>query len=256
MLEIDIAKLHGHEGARPPATLIRSIQEQGFLAAFPIIVAAGNNGTFQILDGRRRTAAAEKIGLEQVLGVLAENSPAMTILAHATRSENPVAELQAYQALMRAGMSAADIARAGYASLQRVRKISKLTRLIPPIAHRVEGGEIAPSVAFQISCLAPEVQAELAKEEKVTGAIVRAYRSVARKDTMLATPGLEAIFQPPPPATIDDVIRSLSPETLQRILSELPEGDRFVTWRGKIRQALVLGHAQSCVQENFASQTA
>jgi hypothetical protein len=69
-----------------------------------------------------------------------EGDAALTILAHATRSENPVAELQAYQELQRGGMSEEQIARAGYATLQRIRKIAKLNRLIPEIAARVEKG--------------------------------------------------------------------------------------------------------------------
>ena len=70
MIDIKITKLTGHAGARPPAALICSIQDQGFLPAFPIVVAEGDNGTYQIVDGRRRTAAAVKVGLETVLAVV------------------------------------------------------------------------------------------------------------------------------------------------------------------------------------------
>jgi ParB-like chromosome segregation protein Spo0J len=248
MLALEITKLTGHENARPPAALVRSLQDQGFLPAFPIVVAQEQNEIYPILDGRRRTAAAVKAGLETVLAVVTEPalsgvegaSAALTILAHSTRSENPVAELKAYQALMRAGLSEEQIARAGYASLNRVRKIAKLNNLIPEMAAQVEAGDIAPGVAFKIAGLAPEVQEALTQEEKITGAIVRAYRSSERREAVLTTPGVEAIFQSAPPATIAEVFAALSRETLQAVLVELPAEDRFVPWRRKIRQALAL----------------
>jgi hypothetical protein len=127
---------------------------------------------------------------------MTEGDATLTILAHATRSENPVAELQAYQELQRAGMSEEQIARAGYATprwthftvkytacgaVQRIRKIAKLNRLIPEIAARVEKGEIAPGVAFQIAKMAPEIQHELVEEEKITGPVVREYRYAQRQ---------------------------------------------------------------------------
>ncbi|MGD8752604.1 MAG: ParB N-terminal domain-containing protein [Anaerolineales bacterium] len=135
-----MTKLRGHEETKPRKALVQSIQDQGFLPAFPIVVTPIGDGVYKILDGRRRTAAAEQAGLKSVLAVTMEGDAALTILAHATRSENPVAELQAYQELQRGGMSEEQIARAGYATLQRIRKIAKLNRLIPEIAARVEKG--------------------------------------------------------------------------------------------------------------------
>jgi ParB-like chromosome segregation protein Spo0J len=253
MNEIPITKLCGHEGAKPRKALVQSIRDQGFLPAFPIVVTpagdeadiigadiigADQTGGYQILDGRRRTAAALQAGLETVLAVITAGDAALTILAHATRSENPVAELRAYQELQRAGMSEEQIARAGYATLGRIRKIAKLNQLVPPIAARVECGEIAPGVAFQITRLAPEIQHELAEEEKISGPLVREYQYARRQAAKLSVPGLEQIFEPPPQAAIEDVLAALSEETLHAILAEMPAGERFITWRAKVRKAL------------------
>ena len=235
MKTIPITKLHGHADAKPRKALVQSIRDQGFLPAFPIVVTPagdGPDGGYQILDGRRRTAAALQAGLETVLAVVTEGDAALTILAHATRSENPVAELKAYQELQRAGMSEEQIARAGYATLGRIRKIAKLNHLVSPIAARAERGEIAPGVAFQITGLAPEVQHELAQEEKITGPLVREYQVARRQTAKLSVPGLEDIFDPLPQATIADVLAALSEETLQRVLAEMPVDERFTIWQG------------------------
>lgn len=243
MKTLPISELHGHEDAKPFKALVQSISDQGFLPAFPIVVIpvdddADQAGGYQILDGRRRTAAALQAGLDAVLAVVTEGDAALTILAHATRSENPVAELKAYQELQRAGLSEEQIARAGYATLGRIRKIARLNHLVPPIAERVERGEIAPGVAFKITRLAPEIQHDLAQEEKVTGPLVREYQSAGQRTARLSVPGLEEIFEPRPQATIDDVLAVLSDETLQAILAEMPVDERFTTWRAKVRKIL------------------
>jgi len=235
---IPISQIVGYENAKPKKALVRSIQNQGFLVEFPVIVTQQDDGSFRLLDGRRRTAAAKAAGVESVLAEGSEAGAALTILSHATRSENPVAELKAYQELQRQGMSEAEIARAGYATLGRVRKIAKLNRLIPEITGRVEVGEIAPGVAFEITRLAPEVQRNLAREEKITGPLVQEYRQVEREEAILSVDGLEALFDEPEAATIEDVFAFLSEDTLYAILAEMPADNRFTLWRGKVRQAI------------------
>jgi ParB-like chromosome segregation protein Spo0J len=238
IIEIPINQLRGHEEAKPRKALVCSIQDQGFLPAFPVVVAPARNGVYPILDGRRRAAAALKAGSETVLAVVLAGNAALTILAHATRSENPVAELKAYQELQRAGMSEAQIAQAGYATLGRIRKISKLNRLVPPIAARVERGEIAPGVAFKIAKLACEVQYELAQEAKITGPLVRQYQCARRQTARLADPDFPQVFETRQPAAIDQVFALLTNETLQQILAELPADNRFTTWRAMVKKTL------------------
>ncbi len=245
MQTIPISQIVGFENAKPKKALVRSIQNQGFLSEFPVIVTHQDDGSYQLLDGRRRTAAAKAAGLDSVLATVSDLGAALTILAHATRSENPVAELKAYQELQRQGLSVEEIARAGYATLQRVRKIAKLNQLVPEIAGRVETGEIAPTVAFDVTGLAPEVQRKLAQEETITGPLVRTYREVARDEAKLSVAGIEDLFSEPETATIEDVLCMLSEDTLYAILAEMPDDNRFIIWRGKVRQALQMHTAGS-----------
>jgi len=235
---IPISQIVGYENAKPKKALVSSIQDQGFLVEFPVILTQEDDGRYCLLDGRRRTAAAKAAGLEYVLAEISEAGVALTILSHATRSENPVAELKAYQELQRQGLSQDEIARAGYATLQRMRKIAKLNRLVPAIAGRVESGEVAPGVAFEIARMAPEVQRKLAQEEKVTGPVVREYRQVEREKAVLSVDGLEDLFAEQEAATIEDVFTCLSEDTLYAILAEMPDDNRFIIWRGKVRRAL------------------
>ncbi|MBC8507260.1 MAG: ParB N-terminal domain-containing protein [Anaerolineales bacterium] len=243
--EIPITQITGYENAKPKKALVRSMHDQGFLPAFPVVVTQQDDGSYRLLDGRRRTAAAQAAGLESVLAEVSDLGAALTILAHATRSENPVAELKAYQELQRQGQSMEEIARVGYASLQRVRKIAKLNQLVPEIAGRVEVGEIAPTVAFDLAGLAPEVQRQLAREETITGPLVRTYREVARDEAKLSVAGVTDLFDEPEAATIEDVLGVLSEDTLYAVLAEMPDDNRFTIWRGKVRQALQMHAAGS-----------
>ena len=188
---IPISQIVGYENAKPKKALVKSIQDQGFLVEFPVILTPGDHGMYRLLDGRRRTAAAKVAGLEYVLAEISQAGVALTILSHATRSENPVAELKAYQELQRQGLSQEDIARAGYATLQRIRKVAKLNHLVPEVSGRVEKGEIAPGVAFKIARMAPEIQRKLAQEQEITGPLVREYRQVEREKVVLRVDGLE-----------------------------------------------------------------
>lgn len=216
------------------AGLLKSVKDKGVLV--PILVAHKEDGGYVVLDGRRRVTAAREAGIDLVPAVLLEEGgPEVTILAHATRSENPVAELHAVQELVMQGMSEEEIARAGYASLQRIRKLAKLNRLHPSLRKDVEEGKIAPGVAFQAARLPIEQQKRLLEAEKITGSTVREAQSARKQE---ALPTLAELVKQEPPATFDEFIGQLSAGTLQQMLFDLPDEPRFDVWRQKLTQAL------------------
>jgi hypothetical protein len=176
-------------------------------------------------------------GLDEVPAVLLENGgPEVTLLAHATRSENPVAELEAIRELQRRGLSEKEIARAGYSDLPRIRRLAKLNRLAPELAERVESGEIAPGVAFQVAGLPQGEQRQLLEQdEKVTAKTVRQARYARRE---AALPSLPELVEQAKPVTVEELFGCLSVGTLAQILAELPEDPRFLVWRAKIRRIL------------------
>jgi len=232
-IQIPCTQLQPPAGTRVRASLCKSIRERGILV--PILVTREGE-RYRILDGRRRVAAAQQLKLEVVPAILVERGgPDITILAHATRSENPIAELQAIQELVREGLGEKQIAQAGYAELGRIRRLTRLNRLAPELAEKVEAGQIAAGLAFQIAGLSLEAQRRLAGEEKITGAKVREAKTVRRQ---AALPDLTALAQfQDLPATLDDVFACLSPRTLDALLQDLPDEERFAAWRGRAARA-------------------
>jgi ParB/RepB/Spo0J family partition protein len=244
MLQIPISQLHIPPGTKVRAGLLKSIREKGVLT--PILVqrndGAGHESTpnsagYRVLDGRRRVAAAVQAGLEEVPAILLEEGgPEVTILTHATRSENPVAELEAIRELQRRGLSEKEIARAGYASLGRIRRLAKLNRLAPELAEKVASGEIAPGVAFQIAGLPREEQHQLlVEDEKITAKTVRQAKYARRQ---VAVPSLSELVEQTRPVPIEELFGCLPAGTLAQLLAELPGGPRFEIWRAKIRRQL------------------
>jgi len=234
MLHLSVSQLPVSPDVKVRASLLKSIREKGILT--PILVQCNGDG-YQILDGRRRAAAALQAGLEEIPAILVEDGgPEVTLLAHATRSENPVAELEAICELQRRGLSEKEIARAGYSSLARIRRLAKLNRLAPELAEKVEAGEIAPGVAFQAASLPQEEQQQLlAENEAITAKAVRQAKYTRR---LAATPALTKLVEQSEPVTVEEVFGCLSQETLTQILAELPVEPRFAVWQAKIRRLL------------------
>jgi ParB-like chromosome segregation protein Spo0J len=235
MKEIKISEIAVEE-ARLSHPLAKAVAAKGVIV--PVVLQTKKNaqGLYPILDGRRRILASIKAGKDEVPAVFLNGGAEITLMLHATRRKNPVSELKAVQALMGQGMSEGQIAKAGYMPVQRIRKLAKLNRLEPEIAARVEKGEVSPTVAFEIAAYLPkETQRTLATEEKITGTLVKEYRSAGKKQVDLV--GLDLIQQPQV-ATADELIAQLSVGTLDRILEEVPDEPRFAIWRGKIEQAM------------------
>ena len=224
------------EEARLAHPLAKAVAAKGVIVPVVLGVKRNANGLYPILDGRRRVLASIKAGLPNVPAVFLDGGAEITLMLHATRRNNPVSELKAVRSLMKQGMSEAQIARAGYMAVQRIRKLAKLNRLEPEIAARVEKGEVSPTVAFEIAAYLPkETQRKLAGEEKITAPLVKEYRSAGKGQDALV--GLNVIQQHQP-ATMDEMLAQLSVETLQAISSELPAESRFTIWQAKLGQAI------------------
>jgi hypothetical protein len=224
------------EEARLAHPLAKAVAAKGVIVPVVLGVKKNADGFYPILDGRRRILASIKAGLAEVPAVFLDGGAEITLMLHATRRNNPVSELKAVRSLMKQGMSEAQIASAGYMAVQRIRKLAKLNRLVPEIAMRVEKGEVSPNVAFEIAAYLPrESQCRLAGEEKITGTLVKEYRSVGQGQDALA--GLQVIEQSRP-ATMDEMLAELSVDTLQAIQAELPDESRFAIWQAKLEQAV------------------
>lgn len=229
-MDIPISQIEP-EKATPSRALLKSIRDKGIIV--PLVLAKSPAG-YRLIDGRRRLAAAIELGLPSVPAVVIDGGEAETILLHATRSDNPVAELRAVQALVRAGMSEREIARAGYASPQRIARLARLNRVLPELLERAAEGEIAPSVLFQLSLLPPEEQRQLAGEERITAPQVHEARQAQRQP---ALGGLEQALAEGP-ADVDELFAALPAGLLTAVLEALPQEARFAPWKRRIEKIL------------------
>jgi ParB-like chromosome segregation protein Spo0J len=235
MKTINISEIAVEE-TRLSHPLVKAVAAKGVIVPVVLQTKKNTQGLYPILDGRRRILASIKAGFDEVPAVFLDGGAEITLMLHATRRKNPVSELKAVQALMGQGMSEGQIAQAGYMPVQRIRKLAKLNRLEPEIAARVEKGEVSPTVAFEIAAYLPkETQRKMAAEEKITGTLVKKYRSASKGQDDLV--GLDLIQQPQV-ATADELIAQLSAETLHHILAEVPDELRFAIWRAKVDQAM------------------
>jgi hypothetical protein len=224
------------EETRLAHQLAKAVAAKGVIVPVVLAIEKDPSGLYPILDGRRRILASIEAGFTEVPAIFLDGGPEITLLLHATRRSNPVSELKAVRAMMEQGMSEAQIARAGYMAVQRIRKLAKLNRLAPEIACRVEKGEVSTTVAFEIAAyLTPESQRKLAREEKITGGLVHEYRSAKRGQKELG--GLQVIEQPKS-ATMEEMLGELSVDTLQAIMAELPTEPRFTIWQAKLERAM------------------
>ncbi|MDO9130971.1 MAG: ParB N-terminal domain-containing protein [Anaerolineales bacterium] len=224
-------------GTKVRAGLLKSVKARGVLE--PILVSPHSGGGYIVREGRRRVKAAIEAGLETVQAVVLEDGgPEITILTHATRSENPVAELDAIQELQRSGMSEKEIAAAGFAPVSRIRRLAKLNRLVPELAEKVDAGGIAANLAFEIANLPPQIQRGLLDEEKITAETVRQAKYARRQAAIPDMADLVGEAQRQRMATFENVIGQFSADTLKAVLADLPDEARFATWRAKFKRAL------------------
>jgi len=139
--------------------------------------------------------------------------------------------------------------------VSRIRRLAKLNRLVPEIAEKVDAGEIAANLTFEIAGLPPEAQRGLLDEEAITAETVRQAKYARRQE---AIPDLaDLVGESLPPATFEDVIMQLSANTLNAMLADLPDEARFATWRAKFKRAVnELQVAQSMVAKNATTLVA
>jgi len=135
-------------GPPPTAGMIRSVKLLGVRS--PIQVAKHGNG-YTVVDGRRRVMAARAAGLNFVPAIVVgggRQGAVSTIALNENRSENPLAELDAIQALQKQGHSEEEISKATGMLLPRVRlRLSLVNNLHPQILHHAKHGTIKLSVA-------------------------------------------------------------------------------------------------------------
>ncbi|MBA7539990.1 hypothetical protein ES705_32279 [subsurface metagenome] len=185
----DIKKIE--VGPMPTKAFIDSVKRFGVV--HPIVVQRDRT-KYTIIDGRRRARAAiiaEHVSISARV-YPKKYRPTMVIALNNLQSANPVAELEAIEALIEEGASEKQISEATGLPLSTIRKRLKLQRLNPDLRKGLKKGEIAVSVAEKASDLPEVVQDGLAnifvEEEQLTGETVREARSVVASEAISTIP--------------------------------------------------------------------
>ncbi len=133
------------------AELAASIGEVGVLE--PLIVTPnGQQGTYYIVAGHRRWAAARRAGLETVpclVRAMDQRQQQLCIIVENLQRQDlsPVEEARAYRQLQDLGLSQADIARQVGCNHARIHHRLAILRLDPQVQQLIDRGELPVTVA-------------------------------------------------------------------------------------------------------------
>lgn len=173
------------DGLEPDASLVESIKRYGVLE--PLILISGKDDQYRVADGRRRLRAARLAELESVpVRIIGSNDEtewmgdAVTIVSHATRRSNPLAEYHAIKRLIERGHSESEIQQATGLSVQTIRQRMRYDALLPSLVEAIAEGKIKPTVAEKATKLTKQQQwrllTKLEEDDRITGDDVAAAR--------------------------------------------------------------------------------
>lgn len=150
-------------GAEPGPELLESVRKLGVL--IPLIVRRKWGETYEVLAGRRRMAAALKVGLTtvpcRIIPEEYENPEVVTLQENAVRKPNPASEFRAIQSLMKKGYAENQIAKELGIKAAVVKQRLRLGDLKDELLGLMESGHIAVGVGLEASKLPVHVQEDL-----------------------------------------------------------------------------------------------
>lgn len=134
-----------------------------------------------IISGERRYRATKHAGLPSIQCHFTEGELSKTEVLEQQLIENllredlkPIEEAKALQELLTLnGWSGKELSEAIRVSASRITRALALLKLPPDIQQRIESGEVAPSVAYEISKLPSDEQRRSALEQAQNGQLTR-----------------------------------------------------------------------------------
>lgn len=148
--------------------LAASIKAQGLLQA--ITVRPIGRDAYMIVAGECRFRAHQLLGAETIRAEIVEmderTMALRAILENVQRQDmNPMEEAKAFQRLLDAGMTIADIVeQLGFKGRDRVQNRLNLLALIPAVQSLVASGQITTSMASAIALAPPEHQTRIVRD--------------------------------------------------------------------------------------------
>ena len=212
-------------GADQSAELARSIREHGILQ--PLLVRQLSGGRYQLVAGERRWRAAELAGLERVPIVVVDvpdrDMLTLALVENLQREDlNPIDQAVAFQYLIDAGLTQAQVAERIGKSRSSVANSVRLLQLPEDLRAEVTAGRLGEGHARALLGAPPELRAQLAGDaiaqqltvREIEEAVRRLQASIRLSDT--PEPADEAESAPPPDTEAWDRWREDAAEQLQR----------------------------------------
>ena len=212
-------------GADQSAELARSIREHGILQ--PLLVRQLSGGRYQLVAGERRWRAAELAGLERVPIVVVDvpdrDMLTLALVENLQREDlNPIDQAVAFQYLIDAGLTQAQVAERIGKSRSSVANSVRLLQLPEDLRAEVTAGRLGEGHARALLGAPPELRAQLAGDaiaqqltvREIEEAVRRLQASIRLSDT--PEPDDEAESAPPPDTEAWDRWREDAAEQLQR----------------------------------------
>lgn len=206
-------------GPAPEADLEEKIRAQGILT--PLTLARKSDGRFELIAGRRRLRVARKLGHLSVPALVIENAGMTAVSAltdHATRRENPAADLAHIEALVARGASETAIHKATGLAVKTIRARMKLAHLVPALREAFDRGKLPISVAEGCARLTSEAQQALAAKLTAVGRLTQQDVKEAKLAARPAPPPMLDGFDVP---TVDPLAAPPIPASVPRLTPEL-----------------------------------
>ncbi len=191
-MKIPLDQLLSFETIPPSKGLIKSIERFGQRVPILVVSIAGK---FRVEDGKRRVEALWQLGGTEVEAIVSDDldESVLTLLGNLQRSENPIAEGEAIQALIENGWTKHTIAKdLGIPQLKIYSRLRLIHNLIPELKKKIANGKMSCEAGRIASSLSRSEQVNLAINDKVTIGQARS----ARRMEQLSLLDLESITIP------------------------------------------------------------
>lgn len=217
------------EGDAPSKEFIESIKHR---LLQPIVVKRTANG-LEIAAGRRRIRAARKLNWESIPAFVIDEdgdpTPLISLIENHQRSENPISDLHALQALFNGGMDEDQIVAVTGIPKVTIRRIMRISALIPELYAAALAGRIKTNIAVHAARLPERLQRMLIpmmdadKHKRLKMHHVEEIRRTHQQKAMASL--ANDLFDGADEDLEEDDWRSKVRALLEQAYAEVPEGE-------------------------------
>jgi len=171
-----------------PKALLESIRKYGVL--HPILLKEVNQGFYNIVDGRRRTACCRELQVETAPAIILPGDVCSELIGlseHYSRSPSPAVEAEYFAALLKSGMTQQELADAlGISQAKISQRLALREKLAPDLFQMLKEGSLLATVAREITSLDANEQVKLVKSVRKGQRLSVKYVKGLRREKTLA----------------------------------------------------------------------